>query len=47
MKKMDSVKQTAPWCPFSNKRPRLVLKIIKLWGCRKKKVRMQEEEAVN
>jgi len=42
---MNSAKQTPPRCPFSNKRPRPVSRFIKLWGCRKKNVRMQEEEA--
>jgi len=36
---------TPPRCPFPNKSSSPVLEFLKLWGCRKKNVGVQEEEA--
>jgi len=45
MMKMNSDKGSPTWCPVSNYRSRLILEYLKLWGCRKKNVGVQEEEA--
>jgi len=46
MMKMNNDNGSPTRCPFSNYRSRLILGYLKLWGCRKKNVRVQEEEAL-
>jgi len=43
---MNSDSGNAERCPFSNYRSRLMLEYLQLWGCRKKNMGVEEEEAI-